>query len=174
MRAALLPPAHAACAAHAAFLSGPGANPLLPPTDRSVLLADFPIMDAAPRRGLMQNMLRSMGHMITGGLARASASHYPHMPVPAWGTGGSGAAGAGSLTRSSGSILGWGSAVHGGSGGGTGDTGAAVGTGGVAAPAGPEGESAFSRCAKRTGPSCCVSLGVSGRTAHRFTRALVI
>ncbi|KXZ53940.1 hypothetical protein GPECTOR_6g858 [Gonium pectorale] len=69
-----------ASAAHAASLVGPGANPLLPPTDRSVLAADFPVMDPAPQRGLMQSVWRSMGHMITGGLARASASHYPHMP----------------------------------------------------------------------------------------------
>ncbi|KAG2440770.1 hypothetical protein HXX76_003626 [Chlamydomonas incerta] len=149
-----------ACAAHAAFLSGPGANPLLPPTDRAVLLADFPIMDAAPRRGLMQNMFRSMGHMITGGLARASASHYPHMPVPAWGAGGGAGTGGGahvatgggpgSLARSSGSIVGWGSAPHGASGGGAGEVGAPGGAGGGAAP---EGESAFSRLRHFTRPS---------------------
>ncbi|GFR51910.1 hypothetical protein Agub_g14394, partial [Astrephomene gubernaculifera] len=69
-----------ACTAHAASLSAPGSNPLLPPTDRSVLLADFPVMDPAPRRGLMTTMWRSVGHMLTGGLARASAANYPHMP----------------------------------------------------------------------------------------------
>ncbi|KAG2442021.1 hypothetical protein HYH02_009813 [Chlamydomonas schloesseri] len=148
-----------ACAAHATFLSGPGANPLLPPTDRAVLLADFPIMDAAPRRGLMQNMFRSMGHMITGGLARASASHYPHMPVSAWGAGGGGGGahaaaggggGVGSLARSSGSIVGvWGSVPHGASGGGGGEGGApgASGAGGL------DGESTFSRFRHFTKPS---------------------
>ncbi|GIL83599.1 hypothetical protein Vretifemale_12379, partial [Volvox reticuliferus] len=41
-----------ASVAHATFVSGPGANALLPPADRAVLLADFPLMDPAPQRGL--------------------------------------------------------------------------------------------------------------------------
>ncbi|KAG2496753.1 hypothetical protein HYH03_005162 [Edaphochlamys debaryana] len=100
-----------ACTAHAAFLSGPGANPLLPPADRTVLAADFPFMDPAPQRSLIQSMWRSVGTRLSGGLARASAAHYPRLA----GEGvygmhtmeGGGGRGAGSLVhRSSGSVLG--------------------------------------------------------------------
>ncbi|GLI64373.1 hypothetical protein VaNZ11_007619, partial [Volvox africanus] len=92
-----------ASVAHAAFVSGPGVNALLPPADRAALLADFPLMDPAPQRGLMRSMLRSMGNIITGGLARASAAHYPNMPgspTSAGSGGGSGGGGGGGGARS--------------------------------------------------------------------------
>ncbi|EFJ48067.1 hypothetical protein VOLCADRAFT_117675 [Volvox carteri f. nagariensis] len=128
-----------------------------------------------PCRGLMQSMLRSMGHMITGGLARASAAHYPSM----YGTTGSpsasspvGGGGGGGGRRARGMLSGlmvW-RRGNGGGGGGGGGGGKGGGGGGVrdaaavdsgaepaaaAAAAAPAAETKFSRFrpfGRRSGP----------------------